>query len=431
MKKALLLSLVLILIAGLFVGCGSSKTATKNNKVTIRFWQAGGDDKASIPKMKEIIKKFENENKDIEVEFQATPWSENPHDKFSTSIAGGNIADLLIVGSPFDTVLANNGAVISLDQYIDSSFKSDMMETFLNQSVYEGKRAEINKKIISLPIYGSTRTIIYNKDLLKAENIPEPVDKGWSMDDFKKYALALTKDTNGDGVIDQYGFGTSAKYTSQFLPFIWDLGGEICNADITKATTTTPEWKEGISYFVDLIKKASPPGSVNLDLQEIQKLFSQGKVAIMIDAMDFANKIINEPSIKDKVGIGQMPIGKKQTSFAGADVFVITKQSKHPAEAWKLLRFILNTDNESEYCKTVGFMPVLKSSARDPYFTGDIVRKGYSQALTYGKFYVKSDKSSAVTTILKAEVQNIIGNKKTVDKALTDIQNQVNTALAQ
>lgn len=432
MKKILSLGLVLILAIGLMSGCGNTKSSTSGTKTTtIRFWQAGGDD-TSIPVMKGLISKFEQANPNIKVDYQAIPWSENPHDKFSTDIAGGNIADLLIVGNPFDTVLANEGAIIPLDQYMDSSFKSDMMETFLQQSTYQGKMTELNGKVISVPIYGSTRTLIYNKDLLKAANIPEPVDKGWSMDDFAKYAKELTKDTNGDGVIDQYGFGTSAKYASQFLPFVWDLGGDICNADMTKATINTPEWKEALTYYINLLKTTSPPGSSNVNLTEIEKLFSQGKVAMMTDAMDFANKIITDPSIKDKVGIGQMPIGDKgQSSFAGADVFVITKQSKHPKEAWQLLRSILSTDNEKEYCKATGFMPVLKSAASDPYFTGDIVRKGYSQALNYGRFYIKSNNSNAITTILKAEVQSAIGGKETLDKALSNMDSQVTSAVNQ
>lgn len=434
MKRLLSIVLAMLLSISVMAGCGGSKTDSKadtQEKTTIRFWQAGGENKDGVAKLKEIIAKYEEANPNVKVEFQAIPWSENPHEKFSTSIAGGDVADLLCIGSPFDTVLANNGAIIGLDQYMDDSFKSDIMETYIKESTYEGKQEEIKGKVVSLPIYGSTRTLIYNKDLLKAENIPEPIDKGWTMDEFKKYAMALTKDTDGDGVIDQYGFGTSAKYVAQFIPFVWDLGGDICSADLTKATTATPEWKEGISYYIDLLKKTSPAGSINLDLKEIQKLFSQGKVAMMIDAMDFASSLLTEPSVKDKLGIGQMPIGKTQSSYAGADVLVITKQSKHPKEAWELMKSILTTDNQVEYCKAVGFMPVLKSAAKDPYFTGDIVRKGYSEAMNYGRFYVKSEKANAISNIIKAELQSVIGGKKDLDKALQDIQDQIDSTIKQ
>lgn len=433
MKKVFSLVLICVLLVTALAGCGGSEQtkSDQSNNVTIRFWQAGGDTNGASQKMAEIIQKFQDANPNIKVEYQAIPWAENPHDKFSTSIAGGDIADLLIVGNPFDTVLANSGAVVSLDQFIDDSFKSDVMDTFLKQSTYEGKMTELKGKIISLPIYGSSRTLIYNKDLLKAANVPEPTDKGWTLEDFKKYALAMTKDTDNDGVVDQYGFGTSAKYVSQYLPFVWDLGGDICNADLTKSTINTQEWKDALTYYIDMLQKASLPGSINLALQDVEKLFAEGKVAMMVDAMDFANKIIQEPSIKDKVGIGQMPIGKSQNTYAGADVFVITKQSKHQKEAWQLMKFILNTENEKDYCKTVGFMPILKSAASDPYFTGDIVKKGYSQALTYGRFYVKSDKANAITKIISAEVQNIIGGQKTMDQALADAQKQIDSTLAQ
>jgi hypothetical protein len=55
----------------------------------------------------------------------------------------------------------------------------------------------------------------------------------------------------------------------------------------------------------------------------------------------------------------------------------------------------------------------------------------YSQALTYGRFYVKSDKASAITKILTADVQSIIENKMTLDQGLADAQKQIDTTLAQ
>jgi ABC-type sugar transport system, periplasmic component len=412
-------------------GCNKTKDTEADSKVTIKFWQAGGDTAGAADKMSEIIKKFETANPNIKVEYQAIPWAENPHDKFQTAIAGNEIADLLIVGSPFDFVLADSGTIVPLDQYMDNSFKTDLLDTFLKESVYTGQNKDLNGKTISIPMYGDVRTIVYNKDLFKAAGVSEPTES-WTFEQFKANAIKLTKDTNNDGVIDQYGFGTSANYTSQYLPFVWDKGGEILSTDMTKAAVTTDAWKEGIKYYIDLLdNKVSPPGSANLNLTEIQKLFGQGKIAMFVTTQDYVKELVKDPNMKDKIGIGQLPHDQKQTAFAGADVLVIPKQSKYPKQAYKLLRYIVSTENEIDYCKTVGFMPALKSAAKDPYFANDPIKKGFMQALEKGKFYVKSAKSSAITTTIKAEVQNAISKKKTVDQALQDIDKAINTALTQ
>jgi ABC-type glycerol-3-phosphate transport system substrate-binding protein len=432
MRKFIALLVVMALIIGAMAGC-ATKTSQKEQQpsqeaqqptqpqVTIKFWQAGGDTAGAAEKMSELIKKFEEKHPNIKVEYMAIPWAEEPHNKFQTAIVSGEVADLLIVGSPFDHVLASSGAIIPLDQFIDEELKKDLMDVFSREGIYHGKNKDLDGKLISIPMFGDARTIVYNKDIFKKAGVPEPTES-WTLEEFKQNALKLTK----DGV---YGFGTSGRYASQWLPFVWDKGGEILNQEMTEATITTPEWKEAWEYYIELINKASMPGSVNVNLAEIQKLFAQEKVAMFVTTQDYVEELMKDPNLKDKIGVGQMPHDKYQTAFAGADVFVITKQSKHPKEAWELLRFLVSTENQLEYCKTVGFLPAVKSAASDPYFTNDPVKKGFLQALEHGKFYVKSDKANGITTILRAEIQNAITGKKSVQKALEDAKQAIDLLL--
>lgn len=429
MRKFIALIVVLALVIGCIAGC-SNKAAQKEEqpsqqpaqeKVTIKFWQAGGDTAGAAEKMSELIKKFEEANPNIKVEYMAIPWAENPHEKFQTAIVGGEIADLLVVGSPFDHVLANRGAIISLDQFADENLKKDLMDVFAREGIYHGKNKEMDGKLISIPLFGDVRTIVYNKEIFQKSGVPEPTES-WTLEEFKQNAIKLTKD-------DVYGFGTSARYSSQWLPFVWDKGGDILNEQMTEATVTTPEWKEAIEYYIDLLNKTSVPGSINVNLADIQKSFAEGKVAMFVTTQDYVQELMKDPNLKDKIGVGQMPHDKYQTAFAGADVLVITKQSKHPKEAWELLKFLVSTESQIDYCKTVGFLPVVKSAASDPYFTNDPIKKGFLQALEHGKFYTKSDKASGITTILRAEIQNAISKKKTVDKALEDMKQAIDLLL--
>lgn len=428
MKKLIPIILIVMLIVNSFLLLTARDTKAQS-KVTIKFWQAGGDANTT-KKMAEIIKKFQNFYPNIKVQYQAIPWGEDPHNKFQTAIVSGTIADLLIVGSPFDHVLAGSDAIIPLDSYIDNALKKDMLEFAWKEGICYGKNEKLKGKIISLALYGSARTIIYNKEIFKEAGVPEPT-KSWTLEEFKKYALKLTRDLNRDGKTDQYGFGTSARYASQYLPFIWDMGGEILNPEETKAAVeNSPAWKKGLTFYLELLKKTSPPGSISADLSLIQKMFAEGKVAMYIDVPDFINGLLRtNPEWKNKIGIGQMPHNKRQTAFAGADVFVITKKSKFPNEAWKLMRFILRTDNQRDYCKVAGFLPSSKSAANDPFFTDDPINKGFFEALKCGKFYVKIDKSSAITTILRAEVQSAASGQKSIDQALKSIQKQIDQLL--
>ena len=93
--------------------------------VTIRFWQAGGDTVGASSVMRLLLDKFELQNPGIKVEYQAIPWSNDPHTIFQTGIAGGDIADILVVGSPLDFQLAGNGQVLALDDLLDEDDDED------------------------------------------------------------------------------------------------------------------------------------------------------------------------------------------------------------------------------------------------------------------------------------------------------------------
>jgi ABC-type glycerol-3-phosphate transport system substrate-binding protein len=280
-------------------------------------------------------------------------------------------------------------------------------------------------------MYAGTRVIVYNRELLEAAGIAEPtVTDPWSFDEFKQNAIKLTQDTNGDGVTDQFGFGTSARFMSQFLPFIWAKGGEILNPEMTAATVNTPEWKSALEFYIDLLHRVSPPGSVNIPLADIQKMFGAGQVAMFITTIDFVMELIKDPVVKERTAVGPMPhYNGKQANFLGTDVFVITRQSEHPEKAWKFLRYMLTPENQMAYNKIVGFMPVLKAVADDPYFTEDRFRLPFIQALDYGRFFVQSGRAPAITSIMRAEVQQAVEGGKTIEEALKEMEKAINIAL--
>ncbi|MEW6227768.1 MAG: hypothetical protein AB1700_06675 [Bacillota bacterium] len=73
--------LVLVFVACLALMLVAVPLASAAKKVTINFWQAGGDE-MSIPCVRELIQEFNSKNPDIEVRYQAIPWAEDPHTKY-------------------------------------------------------------------------------------------------------------------------------------------------------------------------------------------------------------------------------------------------------------------------------------------------------------------------------------------------------------
>lgn len=133
------------------------------------------------------------------------------------------------------------------------------------------------------PINGNG--VFYNLDMLSREGIPdlhEYADKGnWTYDTLVDVALRLTKDFNGDGVIDQYGLGSEnlTQYAFTLL-----RGNLISAIEYDNATgkyyynLTNPKALRPLQLFSELFNtyKVSSTTVINL------KSFRDGKAAMYL-----------------------------------------------------------------------------------------------------------------------------------------------------
>ena len=191
-------------------------------------------------------------------------------------------------------------------------------------------------------------------------------------------------------------------------------------------------WKKAITYYLNFYQKGiTPPGSEAMALADMQAMFANGEVAMMVATSDYATELRNDEKFGDKLRVGIMPHADKQTAFAGSDVFVIPTLSENPEAAGKLINYLLKTENQLEYVKNVGFFPAVKSATEDEFFTSDPIKSKFAEAIEIGKFYVKSTSSGAATTALRANMQQLIGGEIGLDQCLQNVETEISAALAE
>ncbi len=382
------------------------KTTEVKGKKCVLFWHAGSGDERVFA-IKTLIKKFQNENPSICVKLKIIPWGEKPHDKIQIAIAGRDVPDIASVGSPFDRTIYDFGAVEVLNKYFDSSFFNDFVELGRDQ-----------KKVYSIPWFLDVRALIYRKDLFKKYGIPGP-DGSWSWDDFLKYAKRLTVDYDGDGIIDLYGYGETARYAYQFLTFIWQNGGRLYSKDGKKVVVDSEESVYAVKFFVDLMKryKVSPKFTTE-SLLIIRKMFAEGKIAMFMDCSDALKSFLKDERLKNKVGVGLLFYKKKRASYAGADSFVIFRDSKNKEDAVKFLKFLLRKDNMLYYALETGFSPSRRSVMRSKEILKDPLRAVFIKQAEYGVLWKIPPFTPTPKTILTKTVQQIIEGKYSVEEGL-------------
>ena len=384
----------------------------------ITFWFAGGDPALDLPVVKKQIEEFEKAT-GIKVKFIAIPWAEHPHDKLQVAIAAGKAPDIAKIGSPFEHVLARYGVVEPLDQLIPAEVQATFIPAILEDCRYKAAvPAGLKGKLVSIPYFTDTRVILYRKDIFAERGVPEPLD--WTWDDFVEYAQQLTFD-------DVYGFGTSGRYNSQFIIFVWQAGGEILDEN-DYPLFTSPEFLEGINFYWDLYHtyRVVQPGAVNAHLWDVRKMLAEGKIAMYIDCGDSARVLYEE--LGDKLGAGLLPKHPrtgKRTAFFGADSFVILKQSRHKQEAAKLLLWLIDKDRMIEYCRVSGFLPARADAAADPVFAQDPIKAVFIRQLEDSRGWIKHPEASFIARILRTEVQEALAGNKSVEEALRAVQETV------
>jgi len=237
----------------------------------------------------------------------------------------------------------------------------------------------------------------------------------------------LTEDTDGDGNTDIYGYAASAHLAYQFITFVWQNGGELYSPDGKSSAIASNESKEAIRFFIDLMRKYKvSPVFTTEDLLIIRKMFAEGKVAMFMDCSDAANAFLNEPDLKDKIGVGLVPHQKRNAAYAGYEALVMFKRPQNKEATARFLKFLTRRDNMLFYDKATGFSPSKRSVAADPYFTQFPIAEGFIKQAEVGKYWEMPPFTPTPSDIIIRGIQAAIEGKTTVDEAVKSIESKMN-----
>ncbi|MGT2907730.1 ABC transporter substrate-binding protein [Streptococcus dentiloxodontae] len=153
----------------------------------------------------DVIKRFEKEHPNVKVVYESGISKEDYSNWLSDKIVEGDQPDVFMVPENDFNLLASTNALASLN----SKMKRDLDTTIFYSSSL--KAGEYRNDQYALPFENNPVMMCINSELLKQENIAIP-ESGWTLEEFYEICKKVTKDTDGDGIIDQYG---SVGYTWQ------------------------------------------------------------------------------------------------------------------------------------------------------------------------------------------------------------------------
>ncbi len=307
---------------------------------------------ATGPYFEQMAQEFHEANPGIDVKIEVVNWN-SLLQKLQTDISGGTNSDLSIIGTRWLLDFVKDGVAEPLDGYMTPAFRDRFVPIFLQPGTIDGK-------VYGLPIAASARAMFYNKDMLTKAGFADG-PRTW------EDVVAAAKQIKAAGA---EGFGLQGKEIETDVYWyyaLWSYGGELIGKD-GKPGFAGPAGVRALDLYKSMIEQGlTEPGVTGYNREDLQNLFKQGRLGMVITAPFLINQIAKEaPNLQ--YGIVPVPRGTTQSTYAVTNSVVMFKNSKVKPAAFKFLDFLFTKQPRVAFNKNEGFLPTTKAVAEDPYF---------------------------------------------------------------
>jgi multiple sugar transport system substrate-binding protein len=349
LKKILLVVICLFMLTSI-IGCSNKDSAvnvTKDNtkkeepvKISLVLW-----DEVQKPVIQKNIDNFNKAHEGkIVASVEQVPW-DNYWTKLDASLQTKESADVMWM-NVYLPKYADGNVVKPLDEYIakDKLDMAQYVEGRVNAFKYSGKQYALPKGLDS--VY-----VAYNKEIFDQYGVAYP-KKGWTWDDMKKAAAELLDKISKAGK-SEYPIVMELDGQPSWINFVKQNGGYYVSDDGKKTGMGLDASAGAVQNLVDLMNdKLMAPYKV-LSETKGTDLFISGKGAMVFIGSWKASVLENSSIGKNgKIGLVQMPaLNGSNTSVLGGLGYCLSASSKHPNEAWELIKYI--TSEEALYNEAV------------------------------------------------------------------------------
>ena len=304
-----------------------------------------------------------------------------------------------------NTMLQDTAVVISQFQTAAAAGKAPDIQYLWNgiyhmESVWLGYLRGLNGLVDPKVIDASNPTLLsrFGGDVYRVGWYPIPMLWYYNKELFEKAGIAkppatwteLQEDARKIKAQGAFGFGLQGKEIETDVYYyyaMWSQGTEILNKDGTSGLGT-PGALEAAKLYKSMIDEGlTQPGVTSNNREDVQNLFKQGKVGMMITAPFLSNQIKEEvPNLK--YGVAAIPAGPTgaRGTYGVTDSIIMFKNSKNKDEAWKLLDFLFTKEQRAKFTQGEGFLPVNKEEAKMDYYVNNADLAAFTALLPDARF---------------------------------------------
>ncbi len=250
----------------------------------------------------------------------------------------GGQFDIMTIGMYETPIWGANGWLVPLDDLSAEYEVDDLLPAMRAGLSHEGT-------LYAAPFYGESSMVMYRTDLMEKAGLEMPESPSWEF--IREAAAAMDdpeNDINGICLRGKAGWGEGGA----FITVTGNSFGARWFDEDWNAQFDQPEWKEALTFFVNLMNDYGPEGYATNGFNENLSLFQQGKCGMWIDATVAASFVTNpnDSTVADHVGFALAPnTGKgKNANWLWAWALAIPAGTQKEAEAKQFIEWATSKD---------------------------------------------------------------------------------------
>ncbi len=385
--------------------------------------------------MQDLSKEFEKKNPDIKLNWVVL--EENTlRQRITTDIStGSGQFDVMTIGLMEAPMWGERKWLHAMTDFPASYEFSDLIDSVRDGLSFEGRQ-------YALPFYAESQMLFYRKDLFEKAGLTMPAEPTW--DDVENLAAKLHNPSAGMYGIVMRGKPGWGEAGGQITPMAYSYGARWFDMN-WKPQFDTPQFKEALTKYTEMVKKYCPPGSTSNGFNECLMIFASGKAAMWSDAT-IAAAFLADPeqsSVLGKVGYAPQPYGKfkKGCNYLWSWALAIPSSSQHKDAAQKFIMWATSPEYIKLVADTRGWEQVPAGTRKSLYKNPKYLEAAPFADMTYkmimsakirdmaqdpvpyvGNSYICLPEFAGIGNYITQEWAAVMSGTKTVDQAVKAAQ---------
>jgi len=397
-------------------GCDRAQANAGGPVTEIQFWNGFSGPDGQV--MEKLVREFNKQNPDVKVRMQIIPWA-TYYDKLTLGLAFDGAPEVFVLHAARIPEYASHGALYPMDSLVSTSglTESDFVPKAWQAGIYEGKRYGFPLDCHPLGMY-------YNVKLFEEAGIKGPPT---TMAEFVDAARKLTKDANGDGKPEQWGYAMTDIHLVG-TTFLFQFGGGLLTPDLRRSALDTPESQAGVEALMSFAdrEKVSPPPAGN----DGWMAFQEGRVGMVFQGIWMIDSLESQRKTKGlRYAAAPVPFfGPVKTVWAGSHSLCMPAKvnDTRKVAAWRFIKYL--SDRNLEWAKG-GQVPVRNDVLNSPEFQALPVQREFAKQLPYVTFEPPSVVVNQISAFADSAIDASLNHIEPAEKQLKTAARRVNNVL--